>query len=61
MPRACTVCTHPKRDEIDRAIVAGEPNRRIASHHDVTERAVRNHKAGHLPAKLVMSQNAAER
>ncbi|MDP9480512.1 MAG: hypothetical protein M3R38_33430 [Actinomycetota bacterium] len=59
MPRSCSVCTHPNRDEIDRALVAGEPNRRIAARCDVTERAIRNHKAGHLPAKLVMAQEAA--
>ncbi len=60
MPRSCTVCAHPKRDEIDRALVGGEPNRRIAARCDVTERAVRNHKAGHLPAKLVVAEKASE-
>lgn len=60
MPRACTVCSHPEREAIDRALVEGTPNRRIASHHDVTERAVRNHKANHLPATLAKSQDARE-
>jgi hypothetical protein len=59
-PRACTVCTHPELEAINRALVEGKPNRRIASHHDVTERAVRNHKAGHLPAALAKAQEARE-
>jgi hypothetical protein len=36
------------------------PNRRIAAQRDVTERAVRNHKANHLPATLVKAQDAQE-
>jgi hypothetical protein len=60
VPRACTVCTHPELEAINRALVEGTPNRRIASHHDVTERAVRNHKASHLPATLVKAQEAEE-
>lgn len=60
MPRACTICSRPGRDAIDRALVEGTPNRRIASQHGVTERAVRNHKANHLPATLVKAQDAQE-
>ena len=59
-PRACTVCTHPELEAINHALVEGTPNRRIASHHDVTERAVRNHKAGHLPMALVKAREAEE-
>ena len=60
MPRACTICTHPGLDAINRALVEGAPNRRIASQYDVTERAVRNHKSGHLPATLAKAQEAEE-
>ena len=35
-------------------------NRSIASLYDVSEAAVRRHKANHLPAKLVMAQAAEE-
>lgn len=59
-PRACTVCTHPELEAINRALVEGTSNRRVASHHDVTERAVRNHKAGHLPTALVKAREAEE-
>ena len=60
MPRSCTVCAHPERKAIDQALVEKTPNRRIASQHDVTERAVRNHKANHLPAALSKAREAGE-
>lgn len=59
MPRACTVCGHPKRAEIDAALVSRESsNRRIASQYDLSERAIRDHKANHLKARMI---EAAER
>jgi len=60
VPRACTICTHTDLEAINRALVEGTPNRRIASQHDVTERAVRNHKANHLPETLAKAQEAEE-
>jgi len=60
MPQACTICTHPERDELDRAILANEPNRRIASRCDVSEIALRRHKAGHIRPTLVRASDAAE-
>jgi hypothetical protein len=60
MPRSCTVCKHPKRETIDRELVGGASNRSVASLNDVSEAAVRRHKANHLPAKLVMVEKAAE-
>ena len=60
MPRSCTVCVHPKREEINRALVGGASNRSVASLHDVSEASVRRHKGKHLPAKLVMAQAAEE-
>jgi hypothetical protein len=53
MPRSCTICTHPKLDEIDKALADGVPNRRIASQCDVSEASVRRHKAEHLARALV--------
>ena len=60
MPRSCTVCEHPERDAIDRALVGGASNRSAASLYDVSEAAMRRHKGNHLPAKLVMAEKAAE-
>ena len=60
MPRSCTVCEHPEREAIDRALVGDASNRSVASLYDVSEAAVRRHKANHLPAKLVLAQAAEE-
>jgi hypothetical protein len=60
MPRSCTVCEHPDREAIDEALVGGASNRSAASLYDVSEAAVRRHKANHLPASLVMAQAAEE-
>ena len=60
MPRSCTVCEHPERGVIDASLVGGASNRSVASLYDVSEAAVRRHKANHLPAKLVMAQAAEE-
>jgi len=60
MPRSCSVCEHAEKDTIDRALVGSASNRSVASIYDVSEAAVRRHKANHLPAKLVMAEQAAE-
>jgi hypothetical protein len=60
MPRSCTVCEHPDREAIDRALVGDASNRSVASLYDVSEAAVRRHKANHLPAKLAIAQAAEE-
>ncbi len=60
MPRSCTVCEHPDRAAIDKALVGGASNRSVASLYDVSEAAARRHKGKHLPAKLVMAEKAAE-
>jgi len=60
MPRSCTVCEHPERGTIDRALVGDASNRSVASLYDVSEAAVRRHKSNHLPAKLVVAAQAEE-
>ncbi len=60
MPRSCTLCEHPKREEIDRALVGETSNLSVSSVFGVSESAVRRHKANHLPAKLVMATKVAE-
>lgn len=57
MPRTCTVCTHPRRVEIDRALVAGGSNRVIARQYGVSHDAVRRHRR-HLSAKLTKAAAA---
>lgn len=60
VPRTCTVCAHPDREDIDRALVGDASNRSLASLYDVSEAAVRRHASNHLPAKLVMAEKATE-
>src|SRR5215211_1104587 len=58
MTRVCTICSHDERDAIEDAFIAGTPKRRIASHHGVSERAVRYHMREHLPALLALARDA---
>ena len=60
MPRTCTICEHPEREAIDRALVGETSNLSVSSLFGVSESAVRRHKANHLPAKLVMAAKAEE-
>lgn len=56
--RVCSSCTHPEREAVDAALVAGTPNRRIAAQFGLSEAAVRRHGAEHLPAALAHAQEA---
>ncbi len=56
MPRACTVCEHPSRGAMDKALAGGASNRSVASLYDVSEASVRRHKGKHLPALVPKAQ-----
>ena len=62
MARHCTICAHPDREAIDKALLEGKlSNRRIAAQCAVTENALRRHvAAGHLPQHLAKAQQAGE-
>lgn len=60
MPRVCTVCSHPDRPAIDKAIAAGETLRGLSRKHSVSEDALTRHKAEHLPATVVKAQEAQD-
>ena len=60
MPRKCTICYHPNRDDIDQALVRREPFRHIAAHHEVSTGALVRHSDDHLPATLLQAQEAAD-
>jgi hypothetical protein len=60
VPRSCTICEHPDREAIDRQLVGESSNLSVSSLFGVSESAVRRHKSNHLPAKLVMAQQAEE-
>ena len=60
MPRVCTICTHKRRPEIDKALVARRPFRDIAGQYSVSKSALVRHHDDHLPAALVKAQDASE-
>lgn len=61
MPRICTVCASPNREEIDKALIAGEPVRSVASRYVTIGRmAVQRHKEEHLSATLAKAHDAGE-
>jgi hypothetical protein len=52
MPRTCSCCSHPDREGIDAAIVAGEPFRAIAIRVDVSKDAIARHARSHVSRAL---------
>jgi len=60
MPRRCTICTHPDREAIDAALVAGGPLRDIAGQFRISKSALARHKGSHIPACLAKAQDAHE-
>ena len=60
MPRTCTVCSHPEREAINKALVDGTPYRTIAQRFAASPDAVLRHKTEHLPAIIVKSKEAQE-
>ena len=61
MPRRCTVCQHPDRDEIDARLIGGQPLRNIAKQFGVSATALYRHKTGHLPGHLKQAKETSER
>jgi hypothetical protein len=59
MPRTCAVCGRTERDEIDQALLAGEPLRNIAKRVSLSVASLFRHKA-HLSETLKKSREAAE-
>jgi hypothetical protein len=61
LPRTCTICSHPERAEIDKALVAAEESlRTIADRWAISKTALIRHKADHLPQRLVAAKATAE-
>ncbi len=60
MARVCTCCAHRDRHAIEKLLVGGTPNRRIATQFGLSEAAVRRHAAEHLPVALVQAQEAED-
>jgi len=52
MARRCTICHHPDRAEIERALVQSEPFRDVAARFGTSPSALHRHKTSHLAAHL---------
>lgn len=60
MPRICTICRHPKRDEIKQALLADEPLRDIAKRYRTSPAALCRHQKHDLPATSVKASDPDE-
>ena len=56
MARPCTICTSTERAEIERKMLSGTPNRRVAAQHGVSEQAIRRHGEQHLRTALELAR-----
>jgi hypothetical protein len=60
MPLTCTICRHEKRNEIDEALLNGEPLRNIAKQNGTSVTALYRHKKAHITATLTSAKQATE-
>ena len=60
MPRRCGVCSHPKREEIDKLLVARARPSRSFTKYGVSLMAVYRHYCEHLPTELAQAQGAKD-
>jgi len=56
MARACTICSHAQRAEIELSVANGAPNRRIAAQYGMSETSVRRHMAEHISKQAAKQQ-----
>jgi hypothetical protein len=56
----CSICVHPQREQIDRALVGGSAKRDVSALFRVSEDAVTRHAAAHLPKALAHAQEERE-
>jgi hypothetical protein len=59
MPRTCTACSHPQRDDIDRLLLEGVPLRNIAKQFSLSAAGLFRH-SKHLSTTLASSHKEAE-
>ncbi len=60
MPRICSVCRHPDRPAIDKALVSGAALRDVAGRYGLSKSAVERHGNEHLPATMLKAQEATD-
>lgn len=55
VPKLCTICTHPKAEALDQALLTGEPVSAVAHRFGVSRDALNRHKEKHLQRLLTNS------
>jgi hypothetical protein len=60
MARACTVCVHPERPGIDRALVDGRSSYDLAGVYGLSHDAITRHTASHLPEQVAKARQDAD-
>jgi hypothetical protein len=50
--RNCTICHHPERKDIERAILSTEKGKDIAARHGVSPHALSRHRTGHMAVEM---------
>lgn len=53
MPHTCTTCEHPDLEEVDQALLANEPLRRIGARFGLSASSLWRHKRNHLGRRAV--------
>jgi len=60
MARRCLVCSHREREEIDKALLKGDPLREITRRFRIDKSALCRHKQSHLSKNLMKSKELEE-
>jgi hypothetical protein len=60
MARTCTVCRHPKRAEIDAALIRSESFRDVAGRFGTSKSALERHRTTCLPVHLLKAKDEAD-
>jgi transposase-like protein len=60
MPQACSVCNHPKRLEIDKAILSGRSLASISRQYGVSSDALYHHRDNHITRQLATAMAKKE-
>jgi len=60
MPKTCSVCAHPGRDQIEAKLIEGKPYRDIADRFGASSSALFRHRQVHIPDRLVKAREAGE-
>lgn len=57
MPRKCSICKNPKREEIEEALIRGDSFRNISQIYNVSQYSARRHKInGHIGKEVIKAK-----